>query len=234
MRPAASAVEQLVLRSNDPSAGDDMTDRPRIPELVRESRIIAIGRNVPAADVPRIGDALVAGGVHVIELTLNAPEEQALASIEALAHVADDLDVLVGAGTVLSVDAARRAVDAGARFIVSPNTNVDVITWCASNGIPAFPGALSPTEILVAWESGASAVKLFPAAAVGPAYLKQIAGPLPHIPLVPTGGVSAGTAAEWIAAGAVALGIGGWLIGDGNPAGVTERAREVAAAVSTE
>ena len=97
----------------------DMTDRPAIPQLVRESRIIAIGRNVPAADVPRIAEALVAGGVHVMELTLNEPEEAALASIEALARAADDLDALVGAGTVLSVDAARRAVDAGARTAVS-------------------------------------------------------------------------------------------------------------------
>ena len=210
----------------------DMTDRPAIPQLVRESRIIAIGRNVPAADVPRIAEALVAGGVHVMELTLNEPEEAALASIEALARAADDLDALVGAGTVLSVDAARRAVDAGARFIVSPHTDPETIAWCAANGIPSFPGALSPTEILRAWNARASAVKLFPAAAVGPGYLKQIAGPLPHIPFVPTGGVSAGTAADWMAVGAVALGIGGWLIGDGVPAGVSDRAREVTSAIA--
>ena len=208
-----------------------MTSRPPIPQLVRESRIISIGRNVPAADVPRVAEALVAGGVHVIELTLNEPEAAALASIEALARVADDLDALVGAGTVLSVEAARRAVDAGARFIVSPHTDPALVAWCARRGVPCFPGALSPTEIHSAWSAGASAVKLFPAATVGTGYLTQIAGPFPDIPFVPTGGVSAETAADWIAAGAVAVGMGGWLIGDGDPAGVTERARLVRASI---
>ncbi len=209
-----------------------MTDRPAIPALVRSSRVIAIGRNIAAADAPRIGEALVAGGVHVMELTLNDPEADALAAIAALARVADDLDALVGAGTVLSIEAAQRAIDAGARFIVSPHTDGEQIAWCAAQGVPCFPGALSPTEIHGAWSAGASAVKLFPAAAVGPGYLKQIAGPFPDIPLVPTGGVSAENAGDWIAAGGVAVGMGSWLIGDGDPAGVTERAKRVVAAVS--
>ncbi len=209
-----------------------MTDRPPIPELVSDSRVIAIGRNIAAAAAPRIGESLLAGGVHVMELTLNEPEQDALRAIEALAGVADDLDALVGAGTVLSIGAAKRAVDAGARFIVSPHTDTELITWCALNAVPCFPGALSPTEIHAAWSAGASAVKLFPAAAVGTAYLKQISGPFPGIPFVPTGGVSAETAGDWIAAGAVAVGMGGWLIGDGDPAGVTERARQVTASVA--
>lgn len=209
-----------------------MTDRPAIPEPIRTSKVIAIGRNVPAADVPRVGEALVAGGVHVIELTLNEPEAAALESIAALARVADDLGVLVGAGTVLSVAAAERAVDAGARFIVSPHTDPELVGWCAAQGVPAFPGALSPTEILAAWTAGASAVKLFPAATVGTGYLKQLAGPFPSIPLVPTGGVSAETAGDWIRAGGVAVGMGSWLIGDGEPEGVRLRARQVTAAVA--
>jgi len=209
-----------------------MTDRPPIPDLVRTSRVIAIGRNVPAADAPRIGEAFVAGGVHVMELTLNEPEAESLEAIEALAAVADDLGALVGAGTVLSISAAGRAVEAGARFIVSPHTDTELIAWCALKGVPCFPGALSPTEIHAAWSAGASAVKLFPASAVGTGYLKQIAGPFPGIPFVPTGGVSADTAGEWIAAGAVAVGMGGWLIGDGDPAGVTQRSRQVTAVVS--
>ncbi len=209
-----------------------MADRPPIPELLRESRIIAIGRNVPAADAPRIGGAFVAGGVRVMELTLNDPEDEALRSIEALAAVADDLGGLVGAGTVLSIGAAKRAVDAGARFIVSPHTDTELVAWCALSGVPCFPGALSPTEIHGAWSAGASAVKLFPAAAVGTGYLKQIAGPFPDIPFVPTGGVSAETAGDWIRAGAVAVGMGGWLIGDGEPGGITERSRQVVRAVS--
>jgi 2-dehydro-3-deoxyphosphogluconate aldolase / (4S)-4-hydroxy-2-oxoglutarate aldolase len=209
-----------------------MTDRPPIPDLVRATRVIAIGRNVPAAQAPRIGEAFVAGGVHVMELTLNEPEREALRSIEALSNVADDLGGLVGAGTVLSIGAAKRAVDAGARFIVSPHTDTELIAWCALSGVPCLPGALSPTEIHAAWAAGASAVKLFPASTVGTGYLKQLAGPFPDIELVPTGGVSAETAGDWIAAGAVAVGLGGWLIGDGEPAGITERSRRVIAAVS--
>lgn len=209
-----------------------MTVRPPIPALIRSSRVIAIGRNVAAADAPRIGEALVAGGVHVMELTLNEPEADALAAIAALARVADDLDALVGAGTVLSIEAAARAIEAGARFIVSPHTDAEQIAWCAAQGVPCFPGALSPTEIHAAWSAGASAVKLFPAAAVGTGYLKQISGPFPDIPLVPTGGVSAENAGDWIAAGGVAVGMGSWLIGDGDPAGVSERARRVISAVS--
>jgi 2-dehydro-3-deoxyphosphogluconate aldolase/(4S)-4-hydroxy-2-oxoglutarate aldolase len=204
-----------------------VTGRPAIPPLILESRAIAIGRRIPAAAAPRIGEALAAGGVPAMELTLNEPEADALAAITALARAADGIGALVGAGTVLSIDAARRAVEAGARFIVSPHCDRELVAWCAEQGVPCFPGALSPTEILTAWTAGASAVKLFPATAVGPGYLAQIAGPFPDIPFVPTGGVSAQTAGEWMAAGAVAVGMGGWLIGDGEPAGVTERARLV-------
>ena len=209
-----------------------MTDRPPIPDLLRESKVIAIGRNVPPGKAASIGGAFAAGGVRVMELTLNEPEDEALRSITALAAVADDLGALVGAGTVLSIGSAKRAVDAGARFIVSPHTDTELIAWCALSGVPCYPGALSPTEIHAAWSAGASAVKLFPAAAVGTGYLKQIGGPFPDIPFVPTGGVSAETAGDWFAAGAVAVGMGGWLIGDGEPAGITERSKRVAAAVS--
>jgi 2-dehydro-3-deoxyphosphogluconate aldolase / (4S)-4-hydroxy-2-oxoglutarate aldolase len=209
-----------------------MIARPAIPALIRESRIVAIGRNVPPADVLGVAEALVAGGVHVLEITLNEPEASALSAIATLAGAAEELDVLVGAGTVLSAAAAERAVEAGARFIVSPHTDVSLIGWCVEHDIACFPGALSPTEILTAWSAGASAVKLFPAVAVGTGYLRQLAGPLPDIPLVPTGGVSAETAGDWIAAGGVAVGMGGWLIGDGEPAGVTQRARQVVEAVA--
>jgi 2-dehydro-3-deoxyphosphogluconate aldolase/(4S)-4-hydroxy-2-oxoglutarate aldolase len=208
-----------------------MTDRPAIPALITETRAIAVGRHIPAADAPHIGAALVAGGVRVMELTLNEPEADALSAIEALAGAADDLGALVGAGTVTSISAAQRAVDAGAQFLVMPHGDTELIAWCALKDVPCFPGALTPTEIHAAWSAGASAVKLFPAAAVGPGYLKQIAGPFPDIPMVPTGGVSAQTAGDWISAGAVAVGMGGWLIGNGDPAGVTERARLVRDAV---
>jgi 2-dehydro-3-deoxyphosphogluconate aldolase/(4S)-4-hydroxy-2-oxoglutarate aldolase len=209
-----------------------MTDRPAIPPLILESRAIAVGRRIRAVEAPRLGAALVEGGVPVMEVTLNEPESEALAALEALATVADHLGALVGAGTVLSIGAARRASDAGARFVVMPHTDRELIAWCAARSLPTFPGALTPTEILAAWAAGGSAVKLFPAAAVGPEYLGQIKGPFPDIPIVPTGGVSAANAGAWIAAGAIAVGLGGWLIGDGDPAGVTQRALEVRRAVT--
>jgi 2-dehydro-3-deoxyphosphogluconate aldolase/(4S)-4-hydroxy-2-oxoglutarate aldolase len=208
-----------------------MTDRPAIPAQILEGRVIAIGRRVPAPLVPRLAAALVAGGVAAVELTLNEPELDALRSIAALAGVADGMGALVGAGTVLSTDAAQRALDAGARFIVTPVVDAGLIAWCARRAVPCFPGALTPTEILAAWSAGASAVKLFPAVTVGPGYLAQLRGPLPQVPMVPTGGVSAETAGEWMAGGAIALGMGGWLIGDGEPAGVTARARQVRDAI---
>lgn len=208
-----------------------MTDRQPLPDLLRASRVIAIGRNIPAERAVSVAEACVAGGVSVIEFTLDEPEDAGLRAIETLAAASADLGALVGAGTVLSIGAAKRAVDAGARFIVSPHTDRELIAWCVLNAVPCFPGALSPTEIHAAWSSGATAVKLFPAAAVGTGYLGQIAGPFPGIPFVPTGGVSAGTAGEWIDAGAVAVGIGGWLVGDGELAGVTQRARQVSLAV---
>ncbi len=206
-------------------------DRPEIPAVVLKSRAIAVGRHISAEAAPAIGEALVAGGVTAMELTLNEPEGAALRAIEALARVAGDLGALVGAGTVLSVSAADRAVSAGARFIVMPHTDTAVVAWCVDHDVPCFPGALTPTEILAAWQAGASAVKLFPAATVGPRYLSQIGGPFPDIPIVPTGGVSAETAGDWIAAGAVAVGMGGWLIGDGEAGGVTSRARAVREAI---
>jgi 2-dehydro-3-deoxyphosphogluconate aldolase/(4S)-4-hydroxy-2-oxoglutarate aldolase len=208
-----------------------MTDRPPIPELIRESRTIAIARHVSAAQAPRIGRALAEGGVLAMELTLNEPEDEALAAIESLAREGGGLGALIGAGTVLSIGAAQRAVDAGARFIVSPHTDPELVAWCARSGVPCFPGAFSPSEIVAAWSAGASAVKIFPASTLGPDYLRQLSGPLPQVAFVPTGGISAATAGEWIAAGAVAVGMGGWLIGDGDPEGVTERARQMTAAV---
>ena len=128
-----------------------MTRRPAIPDLMLESRVIAIGRHIEPAKAPAIGAALVAGGVRVMELTLNEPEAAALAAIELLAGAADDLGALVGAGTVLSIEAARRALDAGARFIVMPNCDTQLVAWCAARDVPCFPGALTPTE---SWRPG--------------------------------------------------------------------------------
>jgi 2-dehydro-3-deoxyphosphogluconate aldolase/(4S)-4-hydroxy-2-oxoglutarate aldolase len=205
--------------------------RPTVPPPIASGRVVAVGRGVSAADAPRIAEALVHGGVTALEITLNEPEREALAAISTLAAVATDLGLAAGAGTVLSIAAAERAIGAGASFLVTPHTDSALVRWCAERGVPVLPGGLSPTEILTAWEAGASAVKLFPAVAVGPAYIALLRGPFPDIPLVPTGGVTADTAGAWIAGGALAVGLGGWLIGDGEANGVRARARRVKEAV---
>lgn len=188
-------------------------------------------RGIDAAVVPALAEALVKSGLPAMEVTLNEPETNALRALEALASRAAELGALAGAGTVLSVAAAARAFDAGAAFLVTPHADPDVIAWCVVRDIPVFPGALSPTEILAAWRAGASAVKLFPAASVGPDFVSQMRGPFPHIPLVPTGGISAANVGDYLRAGALATGLGGWLIGDGEPDGVEARARQVRGAV---
>ena len=142
-------------------------------------------------------------------------------------------DTIIGAGTVLDADSARACVDAGARFIVSPSLDIPTIEACRRLGVPVFPGALTPTEIVTAWKAGADAVKVFPASAVGgAAYLKSLKAPLPHIELIPTGGVSLENAAAFIAAGAFALGVGADLV-KGDAAAITEKARRYVAAVAS-
>jgi 2-dehydro-3-deoxyphosphogluconate aldolase/(4S)-4-hydroxy-2-oxoglutarate aldolase len=142
------------------------------------------------------------------------------------------LGLEVGAGTVLSLEAARRAIDAGATFIVMPHLDVEIVEWAARLDIPAFPGCATPTEILAAWRAGAAAVKAFPASSLGPGFVRELRGPFPDIPLLPTGGVTLESAPAFIAAGAIGVGMGGWLIGDGDPAGVRERAGQVVGAVA--
>jgi 2-dehydro-3-deoxyphosphogluconate aldolase/(4S)-4-hydroxy-2-oxoglutarate aldolase len=212
---------------SDPST----VQRAAIPDPIASSGVIAIARGVDAAKVSAIGLALLRGGVSAFELTLNEPEDGALDAIREVATRFAGSDLLLGAGTVLSVASAQRAVDAGARFIVSPHTDPELIAWATKHGIPIFPGAFTTSEILAGWRAGATAVKLFPASVAGPAGLREIRGPLPHIPLIPTGGVSAETAGALIQAGAVAVGVGGWLIGNGKPGGVRERAAAIVAAV---
>ncbi len=206
--------------------------RPAIPAGLASAGVVAIGRHVAAGSVPAVADALVSGGVRAFELTLNEPEADALRAIEAAARIDPDVGLEVGAGTVLSIAAAGRAINAGATFLVMPHLDADLVAWAAGRGIPAFPGCATPTEILAAWRAGAAAVKLFPASSAGPGFVREMRGPFPDIPLVPTGGVTLETAPAFIAAGAVAIGMGGWLLGDGGPAGIRERAAAVVSAVA--
>jgi 2-dehydro-3-deoxyphosphogluconate aldolase/(4S)-4-hydroxy-2-oxoglutarate aldolase len=217
------------LDANDLS---DLVARPAIPPGLLSGGVVAIGRHVTPAAVPAVAEALAAGGVRAFELTLNEPEGAALASIQTAARAAPDLGLEIGAGTVLTIQAATRAIDAGATFLVMPHLDEDLIAWAAGHGVPAFPGCATPTEILAAWRAGATAVKLFPASSAGPGFVREMRGPFPDIPLVPTGGVTVESAPAFIAAGAVAVGMGGWLLGDGEAAGIRDRATAVVAAVA--
>ena len=209
--------------------------RPPVPSGITESGVVAIARRLEPVTVPAVADALVAGGIRAFELTLNEPEDDALRAIEAAArHVAaTNAPIAVGAGTVLSVEAAERAIAAGATFLVSPHLDVEVVRWAAERGIPFLPGAATPTEVLAAWRAGAAAVKIFPASALGPTFLRELRGPFPDIPLQPTGGISVENAGDYIRAGAIAVGMGSWLFAGGTPASIADRARQATDAVSS-
>ena len=175
---------------------------------------------------PPIPEGLVHVGVVAIA------EDRALAALTAAARDAQGTPLEIGAGTVLTIAAAERAIDAGASFLVSPYVEPELIEWAAERGVPFIPGAFTPTEILGAWRGGAPAVKLFPASVAGAAFVREFRGPFPHIPLLPTGGVTIDTAPDFIRAGAIAVGLGSWLIGDGEPTGVADRASGVVRAVA--
>jgi 2-dehydro-3-deoxyphosphogluconate aldolase/(4S)-4-hydroxy-2-oxoglutarate aldolase len=208
----------------DPSA------RPAIPAGLVSGGVVAIARRPTADTAPRVADALMAGGVLAFEITLNDPVVGALRAIESVAGRAPGL--AIGAGTVLSIESARLAVDAGATFLVMPHTDPELVGWAAERGIPTLPGAFTPSEVLAAWRAGAAAVKLFPASVAGPAFVRECLGPFPEIPLVPSGGVTVQSAGDFIRAGALAVGVGSWLIGDASPAGVRARARQIVGAVA--
>jgi 2-dehydro-3-deoxyphosphogluconate aldolase/(4S)-4-hydroxy-2-oxoglutarate aldolase len=178
-------------------------------ELIRSTGVVAIMRAKSSEQLLHAADAIRAGGVRVIEVTMTTPG--ALSVIEqAVARYGQDL--LFGAGTVLDAESARAAILAGAQFIVAPTFSVPLIETCRRYSIPVMPGAFTPTEILTAWESGADMVKVFPASFGGPALIKAIKAPLPQIDLVPVGGVDLDTTADLIRAGAAAVGVGSALI----------------------
>jgi 2-dehydro-3-deoxyphosphogluconate aldolase/(4S)-4-hydroxy-2-oxoglutarate aldolase len=178
--------------------------------------------------------ALAAGGVDVVEVTLTTP-----GALDAIARLSSDAKCLVGAGTVLDEGSARDVVAAGARFVVSPTLERGVIRTCRDLDVPCIPGALTPTELLDAWRAGESAslVKLFPASAVGPRYLREVLAPLPFLRVVPSGGVSLENAGEWIRAGAAAVSVGSALVSpelirDAAWTELTRRARALVDAVA--
>lgn len=202
---------------------------------IEDSCIVAIIRADSPSDLIKAAEAIQAGGVNVIEITMTTPDALRVIS-EVSTRLGDT--VLIGVGSVLDSETARAAMLAGAEFVVSPVTKPAVIEICNRYGKVVIPGAFTPTEILMAWESGADYVKVFPSSGVGPSYIKDIKAPLPQIPLIPTGGISAENAAEYLTAGATALGVGSSLVSSrliesGNFAELTERAKKLVSAIKS-
>ena len=191
--------------------------------------MIPVVRATTADEAMRAIDAIREGGISVLEITMTVPG--AVKLIEEVAKRYGE-DALVGAGTVLDPETATACIESGAKFVVSPALNPETIACCRRLDVAVMPGALTPTEVVQAWNAGADFVKVFPAGAVGgPSYLKSLKAPLPQIELVPTGGVSLKTAADFIRAGAAALGVGADLVDikairEGQAALITERAKQ--------
>jgi 2-dehydro-3-deoxyphosphogluconate aldolase / (4S)-4-hydroxy-2-oxoglutarate aldolase len=210
--------------------------KAQVIEKIKEIGVLPVIRANSEREARAVIEAVCAGGVTTIEVTMTVPN--AVALIESLAKDLGDR-ILLGAGTVLDAETARRCIDAGARFIISPALNLETIAFCNEADTVVMPGALTPTEIVTAWRAGADFVKIFPASAVGGAsYLKAVKAPLPDVKLIPTGGVSLATAADFIRAGAEAVGVGGELVDleavrAGRAEVITERARQYLALVET-
>ncbi len=175
---------------------------PSAMATIVADRVLAVVRAPEIPDPAALANALAKSGIRVVELTFTTPR--------VLDHLlaAATSEAVVGVGTVLTADQARSAVDVGAKFLVTPGIRAGVAEVATDSGIPVIMGALTPTEVLVALDLGAAAVKIFPASALGPGYFKDLRGPFPDVALIPSGGVNAGNAADFLARGAVAVSAG--------------------------
>jgi 2-dehydro-3-deoxyphosphogluconate aldolase/(4S)-4-hydroxy-2-oxoglutarate aldolase len=182
--------------------------RQTVVEIERAG-IVAVIRIKEPEKLRAVVDAIAEGGIRALEITMTVP-----GAVELIRQLAPTLPAgfIFGAGTVVDAPTVHRVVDAGAQFIVSPVFRRDVIEACQLRDVASMPGCFTPTEILDAWDQGADVVKVFPATTLGPGYLKDIHGPLPHVKLMPTGGVTLDNAGDWIRAGAVAVGVGTSLL----------------------
>jgi 2-dehydro-3-deoxyphosphogluconate aldolase / (4S)-4-hydroxy-2-oxoglutarate aldolase len=185
-------------------------DKTKVLDVILDTKVIAVIRMSDARRLDQVAESLLAGGVKVLEITMTTPG--ALETIAALAARNDKRDIIIGARTVLDRDTAEAAIRAGANFLVSPITDRGMIAACRHHGRLVAPGAFTPTEIVAAWEEGADIVKIFPSTSLGPAFFKDIRGPLPHIRLMPTGGVNLENARDFIRKGACCVGIGTALL----------------------
>jgi 2-dehydro-3-deoxyphosphogluconate aldolase/(4S)-4-hydroxy-2-oxoglutarate aldolase len=183
--------------------------RAEIVQGITETGVVAVIRLNDARQLHAVAEALASGGVRAIEVTMTVPG--AVRLIEELSRSLPN-EFLIGAGTVLDPETARQVILAGARFVVSPVFIRGLVEMGHRYDVPVMPGCFTPTEILAAWEAGADIVKVFPATVLGPAFFKDIRGPLPQVRLMPTGGVTRENAGDWIRAGAVAIGAGSALV----------------------
>jgi 2-dehydro-3-deoxyphosphogluconate aldolase/(4S)-4-hydroxy-2-oxoglutarate aldolase len=208
-------------------------DKTALYQKIKDAGIVAIIRGQKPELTAPICDSLLSGGVRAVEVTLNTS-----GALEMITWLAANYgkEMMIGAGTVLDGPSARVAILAGASFVLTPALNPETVTMCHRYGIPIFPGAMTPTEVLTAWELGVAAVKVFPAGRLGPSYFSDLHGPLPQADLMAVGGVTVENAGQFIKAGAVALGVGGELVSRalveaGDMKGIEQRARAFVEAV---
>jgi 2-dehydro-3-deoxyphosphogluconate aldolase / (4S)-4-hydroxy-2-oxoglutarate aldolase len=208
--------------------------KQEVAKRIVEIGVIPVVRAASASQARQAAEAVCAGGIPVVEITMTVP-----GAVELIAQLTKEVgsEVLIGAGTVLDAEAAQRCLDAGAQFLVSPGFDLETVKLAKREQKLIMAGALTPTEVIAAWKAGSDFVKIFPCGAMGGAsYLKALKGPLPQVPMVPTGGVNLKTAAEMIQAGAAALGVGGELVSaaalkSGNVKEITDAARLFVSAV---
>jgi 2-dehydro-3-deoxyphosphogluconate aldolase/(4S)-4-hydroxy-2-oxoglutarate aldolase len=213
-----------------------MMDKQAVRERILQIGIVPVVRASSSAEARTAAEAVCKGGIPIVEITMTVPG--AVEVIRELARQSSPNELLVGAGTVLNPEQAQRCLDAGAQFLVSPGFNAKTVALAAAERRLIMAGALTPTEVIAAWEAGSDFIKIFPAGNVGgPKYIKALKGPLPDVPLIPTGGVNLQTAAEFLEAGAAALGIGGELVHpghlkSGNTQAIVDAARTFVAIVN--
>jgi 2-dehydro-3-deoxyphosphogluconate aldolase/(4S)-4-hydroxy-2-oxoglutarate aldolase len=201
-------------------------NRLALPDPLSKSRLVAVLRGLSTERALDVAAAASLGGVSVFEVTMESPTAEAtITALTSAGHV-------VGAGTVLSPADVRAAANAGARFLVAPNTDPVVVAAAGETACPMIPGAFTPTEVAAAWRLGVAAVKLFPASVGGPSLVRSIKGPLTSIPLMVTGGIQADNVAAFLLAGASMAGVGGWLVNCPDLSIITERAAQLVAAAS--